>query len=497
MSKTIKIFIITFVVALSALIIFYWMTRNEKVDTQTGETSWYQEFNPFGTGGVVNNIIENNLGIDLNNNEEENQQIETYSRFHQITDFSVAGATFLLDTRPIIKNEYSSTVPQEIQTIISADTIEGRKEIQSILNDSLSLNPPLKVDGNFGKLTSEAIKSLQKLNSLTETGKIDEATAPLFVKTTTQGNLPEKSNYETAPSLRYVERTNGHMYKMFLDTKISEKISNSTIPSIYEALFNGNGKTVIYRYLSEDNTISTFVATLGALKGEFLQQDIKDISISKDKTKYFYLIENSEGVIGMVRTFGGSGGVSVFNSPFTEWISQWAGNDKIFLTTKASYGVDGSIFSLDTTNKTITKILGGSSGFTTLVNNNATSILYNESVLTGPKLRLFDTTKHSSKELNAYGLPEKCVWSSDNINVYCAIPNTIFGNQYPDAWYQGLVSFDDYFVKINTKTGDKATIANSANEVAVDGTHLFLDDKETTLFFTNKKDSTLWSLDIK
>ena len=79
----------------------------------------------------------------------------------------------------------------------------------------------------------------------------------------------------------------------------------------------------------------------------------------------------------------------------------------------------------------------------------------------------------------------------------CAVPNNITGNQYPDSWYQGLVSFDDFFLKINTVTGDKTTIANSIDGTPVDGTYLFLDKAESLLFFTNKKDSTLWSLDIK
>jgi len=498
MSKTIKIFIITFVLALSALLVFYWLTRNNTTNTETGQTVWYQEFNPFGTGSVVNNIIENNFGGGTDNQNNEGQNIEEVSKFYKITDFAIAGATFLEDTRPIKNDSAVSTTPKEIKTVISADTVDGRKEIQSMLNSTLSLNPPLKVDGNFGKLTSEAIKSFQKLNGLTETGKVDETTAPLFTKTTTLNNLPLKSQYENAPSIRYVERTNGHMYKMFLDTKTPEKISNSTIPSIYEAFFDNTGKTVIYRYLSEDNSISTFVATLGATKGEFLPYNISDISFSKDKTKYFYLIDVNNSTTGIVRLWGGSGvGISVFSSPFTEWLSQWSGNQNIFLTTKASFGVAGYMFLLDPTNKTTTKILGGISGLTTLVNDTGSSVLYSETPQTGPKLKLFDTLKHTAKNLDTYGLPEKCVWSTDNINIYCAIPNTIIGNQYPDVWYQGLVSFDDYFVKINTKTGDKTTIANSANETPIDGTHLFLDDKETTLFFINKKDGTLWSLDIK
>jgi hypothetical protein len=288
----------------------------------------------------------------------------------------------------------------------------------------------------------------------------------------------------------------GHMFKMFLDTKMQEEVSNSTIPSIYEAYFNGLADTVVYRYLSEDKTISTFIASLGAPKGEFLSQGITDFSVSKDGTKYFYLSENSNGATGVVGTFGDTKKDYVFNSPFTEWLSQWTNNQKIFLTTKAAAGVDGSIFLLDTTNKTTSKILGGISGLTTLVSPDGSNVLYSTSTETGPKLGVFNINKHETKDLSTYGLPEKCVWSDNNINVYCGVPNTITGNQYPDVWYQGLISFDDYFVKINTQTGDTVTIANSKDETLIDGTYLFLSNKEDTLFFVNKKDSTLWSLSL-
>jgi hypothetical protein len=290
---------------------------------------------------------------------------------------------------------------------------------------------------------------------------------------------------------------NGHMYKMFLDTKIQEKISNSTIPSIYEAFFNYSGNTIIYRYLSQENIINSFMASLGSPKGEFLPQNISDLSISTDGTKYFYLTENNNEVTGVVGSFGNTAKNYVFNSPFTEWLSQRTNNQEVFLTTKASYSVDGSIFSLNTNNKTLTKILGGVPGLTTLVSPGGSSVLYSTSAEAGPKLGIFNTIKHMSKDLDSYGLPEKCVWSNDNINVYCGIPSLITGNQYPDSWYQGLISFDDYFVKINTITGDRITIANSTEETPIDGTHLFLSDKEDLLFFINKKDYTLWSLNIK
>ena len=88
-------------------------------------------------------------------------------------------------------------------------------------------------------------------------------------------------------------------------------------------------------------------------------------------------------------------------------------------------------------------------------------------------------------------MPEKCIWGLGSLYIYCGIPSSI-GNTEPDSWYQGLTSFNDNFIKINPQDGSNTTIGQPSE--GIDATHLFLDDKEQTLFFTNKKDSTLWSL---
>lgn len=494
--KTIIIFITTFIiVGLIVLGLYFWLNRNKGVATNT-TTPWYQNFNPFGGG---NNTTNNNTTSNTTNDQNPTNVTPEapVSKFRQITDFAVAGATFLEDTRPIANTTTTTTEPQEIKTIISANTVEGRKEIQTILNSTLSLNPPLVVDGKFGKLATEAINNFQKLNNLTVTGIVDINTAPYFTKTSQVSDTAPKSQYEQAPSLRFVERMNGHIYKTFLDTKTNDEISNSTIPSIYEVFFDGTAETVIYRYLSLDKSITSFIATLGAAKGEFLTQNISDLSISLDKSKFFYISENSTGVVGTVGTFGNTKRDIVFNSPFTEWLSQWDANGKIYLTTKPSYDVDGDIFLLNTANKTMSKVFGGVPGLITLVSPNGAQVLYSSSTNTGPQLGVFNINMHSTKDLATYGLPEKCVWGNDNINIYCAVPSLITGNQYPDSWYQGLTSFTDYFVKINTGTGERITIANETDKTPVDGTHMFLSDKEDSLFFINKKDSTLWSLSLK
>jgi hypothetical protein len=439
--KTIIIFISVFIVIAAIVFGIYFYSQSNNTANQNGNTTTgYQSFNPFGSGTTTQN--PGNVGTTVQNTTTPpvttpGQIAISDSKFHQLTNFSVAGATFFEDTRPI-----TATTPATATTT----------------------TPPVqKIDGKVVK--TPVVTPLQK--------------------------------FETVPALRYIERVTGHIDEMYLDTKAVSIISNSTIPAIYEGVFDSKASTVIYRYLSSDtNDIESFMATLGGTQGEFLPPNITDLSVSPDKSRFFYITQNQNGVTGTIRQFGQTKKTQVFTSSYTEWLSQWAGNQKVYLTTKASYASTGNLFSLNTTTGTLTSLLGPIEGLTTLANNDGSQILYSTSTTTGPVLSVFDVAKHVSTNLDVSGLPEKCVWSADNVTVYCAIPSNISGQEYPDSWYQGTTSFNDSFIKINISTLQQTTIADSNAGTVVDGTHLFLDDKEGELYFINKKDSTLWSLDL-
>ncbi len=477
------IYLIIGIIILSVALGFYFFKNKNDNGNGEGDPIIGENFNPFGNGEDINgNINEETDNEDVVGNLQEN------SKFKKITNFAVAGATFFEYDRPLD----GSKIIEPTKIKIDISTKEGKKEIQTILNKELNLNPALKVDGVLGKASISAIKSFQKIKALPETGIIDEITNEYFFKLDTS-NLQQT---EKVGAIKYVEKATGHMYQIDLDKQIENKVSNSTIPQIHEVLFNNNAKSVIYRYLSEDQTISSYLATVGASSGSFLPTNIIEVATSPNKDKFFYLIKNENGVYGSIRSFIDGRTNSFFNSSFTEWLIDWSREDQILLTTKPSWSENGSVFALNIASGTMTKILGGIKGLTTISNKDNSLLLYSSSTNSGPKLNVFNVTKHSSLDLDTYGLADKCVWSLDSINIYCAVPSKIIGNEYPDIWYQGLVSFDDFFVKINSETGEKETIADSTKEVGVDAVRLFLDKEENILFFINKKDNTLWSLNV-
>ena len=112
----------------------------------------------------------------------------------------------------------------------------------------------------------------------------------------------------------------------------------------------------------------------------------------------------------------------------------------------------------------------------------------------GPKLSIFNISTRENINLELSGLAEKCLWDNNSLYLYCGIPFEVQKDQ-PDSWYQGISTFNDSFVKINSQGGSSSSIATPSENI--DAINLFLDNKDETLFFTNKKDSTLWSLDLR
>ena len=78
------------------------------------------------------------------------------------------------------------------------------------------------------------------------------------------------------------------------------------------------------------------------------------------------------------------------------------------------------------------------------------------------------------------------------------MPKDFSSQNYPDAWYQGIVSFDDIFWKIDL-ISQTSVVLFDPEELGgekIDGIKLSLSPSENLLFFVNKKNGSLWSYDL-
>lgn len=327
--------------------------------------------------------------------------------------------------------------------------------------------------------------------------------------------------------VRYVLRENGFIYEVDPETGVSKQLTNTTIPRIYEALFGNEGNTVILRYLMRDqltrlDVIKTYLAHLelplesasttdmvGALRGDYLPGNISSLSISPDGKNLFYLLPIAEGISGTTVSLSSTPSPKeVFRNSFSEWLPQLLNDGTILLTTKASANVPGYTYLYDPKNKTLARVIREKIGLTTQGNQSGTLIAYSENLAGNSIFSLYNKKGFSEEEggflehetlVPLTTLPEKCAWGTVHHLLYCGSFSRAGYTGIPDAWYQGLITFKDTFWAINTDTTEITLLANPQDTLKkdFDVTMPFVDNKETFLFFTDKNDSSLWSMRIE
>lgn len=321
------------------------------------------------------------------------------------------------------------------------------------------------------------------------------------------------STSKTAPlapralSARYIERGLGHMYETSLATFAESRIMNETRPRIAEALFGNNSKSIAVRYLEEEYgnemivsrilALGTATSSSGFYKTEetVLPKSIPFMAVAEDGAdKFFYLSSGSDTTSGTLITSKGAT-TGIFSSAFTEWIPQFPHQNLVTLTTRPSGNVPGYLFFLDTTTRSLTRILDGVNGLTTNTNRNGKLVAYAEVKERVPELFVYDVAKKESRGLFKQTLPEKCAWSAKELNIiYCAVPEKITPSLYPDQWYRGTVSFSDNLWKIDTTTSfaEKILVPAEYRVADMDIINPVLSSNDTYILFMNKKTGTPW-----
>lgn len=318
-------------------------------------------------------------------------------------------------------------------------------------------------------------------------------------------------------SARYVDRSLGNIFDTPLSSYVETRIVNETRPGISEAFWTNNGKTVVMRYLEgEDrdaiitriiNITETQATDTGDTSDSFFKTEeislpdyISFTTTSGDNSNKIFYLENT-GVSALGHLTSSKGGISkIFESAITEWLPQFPNKNLITLTTKPSESVPGYMFFLNPTTKSLNKVLSGINGLTTLTNKDGKFVLYSESIGGLPELSVYDTIKKTSSQLSLKTLPEKCVWSSKESHIaYCAVPLNPQKTSYPDAWYQGRVSFSDELVRVDAKTNTSEPIMSPSTftERTMDIINPTLSSNDSYILFMNKTSGTPWVYKLK
>lgn len=331
----------------------------------------------------------------------------------------------------------------------------------------------------------------------------------ILASSTTQAGTTTRSTQRVVGSVevvRWVDRATGNIYETSSSTLETARVSNTTIRKIYEAYFvDKKGSGIIFRDLfDQTDAIRTRygkiqISTSSEQNLSFvdLPVNITSLTISPNRDQIFSILPGSTR--GIISKPDGGTETNVFDSPFHEWLASWTTAQQIVLNTKPSGTAPGFAYILDTRTRVVSKIVGEKNGLTTLMSPDGLNVLIGESPQGTTKLSVLNRRSGETKDLFLRTFPEKCVWSKKEVTmVFCAVPENIQYDTYPDAWYMGRVSFSDSIWKINTATGESRLIVQPifVTGQPLDISNMIISNTEDFLLFQDKNDLSLWSYQL-
>ena len=350
----------------------------------------------------------------------------------------------------------------------------------------------------------------------TETGIAGETSTkkiPVLVKVyeSPVSNSVLFSNKTNEIILRFIDRAVGNVYEYIPASNTKPiRLTKTTIAKVIDTVWSSKGDQAILRYLDNDtDKITSFSGKISPqgtssepteLTGSFLTSDISDSLINPAGSRIFSLQRKSSGggSFGYTSIFDGTNKRQIFDSPITYWNISWPKENIITFTTKASSDYGGFLFFFNTQTESMETVLSNIVGLSTLTNNTADLIAYSQKQDDTFSLLIYDNKKKTVKNISLPTLAEKCVWGTNNSKIlYCAIPTSVVSDTYPDAWYQGKVSFTDDIWKIDAEKEQVSLIYQiGSGGTNIDATELKISPDDKYISFMNKKDLSMWLLNV-
>ena len=311
----------------------------------------------------------------------------------------------------------------------------------------------------------------------------------------------EVAGTEEVLAVRVVATSTGNIFDIPVDTLEAIRITNTTIPSIYDSLWNADGSRFFTRSLNDtDTVVGTGISistaeeegsTIGTAQATFLRTETLALDVNPIQDSLFLLERTQSGSRGIITSFSGEDTEEVFSSPLSEWLVDWAEDATIYLTTKPSAGIPGYAYSMQPFSDSLNLVLGGINGLTTLVNADGTKVLFSESSGTSLTLKLLSGGEETVLLFDT--LPEKCTWNTEGSALYCGVPFSLPFVQYPDTWYKGEFFFEDGIWYFDAENAIGYFLVDpSIYDTTIDLINPVLSEDESLLLFTNKRDMTPW-----
>lgn len=309
--------------------------------------------------------------------------------------------------------------------------------------------------------------------------------------------VPKPTLNKEKNGIIYYLKSNGNVFESNFDGTSTKQISSANLTNLAKIIWSPDADKVISIY-SIGEQIKKIFFDYNTGKASILNPGIKHIawSLSEDKIAYNY----QSGEIGNISIANpdGSDWKIIFNTRMESLLVDWPALNKIALHQMPSSISPSHLYILNPETGELSKILSEIYGLEVLFSPKGDRLIYSQVNSTGENLNLLvlKEGEQMPKSLNVATFASKCVWSTDNISIFCAAPSAISGT-LPDDYYKKIFKPVDNFWKIDTETGRKQLASPTSESASYDAVDLLLAPKQDYLFFTDANTGILYSIKLK
>ena len=308
------------------------------------------------------------------------------------------------------------------------------------------------------------------------------------------------SSSSSTTILRYMERSSGHAYEIDATSPTATRISNTTLPGMYE-LLPLTQTAFVLRYPNDTGDIENYFASLATgtpnqqLSGRLLPRFDRAVR-TNNGSSIFHIDTSANGSVAKIYDLSKNTDTSLYGSPFRSWLPLSEGS-RVYIETAPASGLPGFLYEI--TKGSLFKILGDIPGLVSLPSPDGRYILYSSTSDLDTSLAVLDTRTGITTSSPLKTIASKCAWiSEDDARVVCGIPRFLGGGTVLNEWLLGKIHFADSLWILSPLNGTAEAAGNfeSLDEASVDMENVIVSDDKEWAAFMNKSDLSLWLLKL-
>ena len=292
----------------------------------------------------------------------------------------------------------------------------------------------------------------------------------------------------------YYKRAGGNLFQANLDGQNEENKSNLTIIGLTDVRWSPSRERAVLGYI-DDGVLRYLIENVATSSTVFLPQRVTSASWQPETGALIAYTEITENGLRIVTANAQlKNQQTLFTSPIPEYTVSWVDKTNLVALTRPTYFATSLSQIISTSKKSSEFVPVRGLGVLPSPNGGLLAIGGVDANGALLPIRFVDIKGREAGSSNVRTLVEKCAWRPDGAELICAAPKNNAGS-LPDSWQKGIVSFEDMLVKIDSRTGIAVDLPGTEGGL-FDATGIFLDSQNKYLFFTNKRDSTLWRLEL-